>query len=820
MLWLAPLLLAAAQIPGAQAHSPHDIAAWVAVAPGETPAWTVTSLVRDEGWMLVRSPDRQNLETRFIAPGTEEITSATMLTESRLALGTTRMGLWLSEDVGDSYSVHPDIPSNASIAQVAPSPDILDDQQALCAGNQDETGMIWRSQDAGDTWLPVAQLDDLELADVKLSPGWSADERAFAVTRDGVVLGSDDSGESWEQRGSADEGAYQVAVGSGQRVWVAGANGLWRSDDDGVSFSLAGFEDLPVSLVLDLGDDLVLATLPDEAVWRSDDGGKSWTYQDEDLEGAASGYGNPGDNEHYFDLELAGDGSIYLAAWGGLARSTDDGLTWEHIETYLPEVIRGVAVTTDGAGVAAAVLGSNGSGVMLSALDLEKANTIGGPMPRPWTREVAASARWDKSGLVFATLSGGTARSADGGDSWGYVAEDEQGGAADIALSPDISLFPHVLGVGMVDGSGGWCFSWDTGTTWRCEPVVIEGGNSPCDAAIFSPAYVEDGMAWVGCGNLGQLLVSEDRGGSWHELGQVGLPLNEVAGAPWGELLLAGSSEGLYCAWQGEAPELCAFEGLAVWDVAISPGWEEDRTAYALVPGEGWYRSEDGAQSWQALSRPTDQLAIGLALSPAFATDQTLVVGTWAGAWQSADRGETWQQVHAVEQIDCIHPLWRYDESWEVVDEDNAVDQQYMFSATPGATAELRFRGVGLDLYLADYPPSGELEILLDGSSQGQAGPQPEGEPAWSVRQLDDSWHSLQLEAVQSPLAVDAARVWRLPWDELDWSDDIDSQPSARCGGCNAAAAGALWLPALLASMGRRRRPGRPRCQALRRSAP
>ena len=111
-----PLLLLAA----ASAHSPHDVSYWVTVPPEPTGIRYVASLFRPEGSLLVRSADLQNVETRYLAPQSQPIRSASFQSGSCLALGVEAGGLWVSSDDGDIHAQHPDIPSDATVSVVIP----------------------------------------------------------------------------------------------------------------------------------------------------------------------------------------------------------------------------------------------------------------------------------------------------------------------------------------------------------------------------------------------------------------------------------------------------------------------------------------------------------------------------------------------------------------------------------------------------------------------------------------------------------------------------------------------------------------------------
>jgi photosystem II stability/assembly factor-like uncharacterized protein len=78
--------------------------------------------------------------------------------------------------------------------------------------------------------------------------------------------------------------------------------------------------------------------------------------------------------------------------------------------------------------------------------------------------------------------------------------------------------------------------------------------------------------------------------------------------------------------------------------LAISPAYAEDQTLFAGVQS-GLFRSSNGGRSWREVDLPVGYTAVlSLALSPGFAQDGTLYAGTEDhGLLRSIDRGHSWQ---------------------------------------------------------------------------------------------------------------------------------------------------------------------------------
>lgn len=86
----------------------------------------------------------------------------------------------------------------------------------------------------------------------------------------------------------------------------------------------------------------------------------------------------------------------------------------------------------------------------------------------------------------------------------------------------------------------------------------------------------------------------------------------------------------------------------------LSPEFAVDSTMFVGSLGGGVYRSEDGGRSWaQASACPSDPFVIALAISPRFAKDGWLVaLGRRGGLFQTRDRGETWEPLASPEDCD------------------------------------------------------------------------------------------------------------------------------------------------------------------------
>jgi photosystem II stability/assembly factor-like uncharacterized protein len=77
-----------------------------------------------------------------------------------------------------------------------------------------------------------------------------------------------------------------------------------------------------------------------------------------------------------------------------------------------------------------------------------------------------------------------------------------------------------------------------------------------------------------------------------------------------------------------------------VWDVDINP--RDSQMIYAVVKGQGLYRSTDGGYRWEAVERAFETVE-GLAIDP---TDPSILYASiWDGILKSTDSGATWELI-------------------------------------------------------------------------------------------------------------------------------------------------------------------------------
>lgn len=359
---------------------------------------------------------------------------------------------------------------------------------------------------------------------------------------------------------------------------------------------------------------------------------------------------------------------------------------------------------------------------------------------------LAVSPTFADDGVVFSgewltsfrsTESGlGIIRSQDGGRNWHVAAS----GTEDVDYSSavhDFAFSPAFAGDQTVFAAtwGGLFKSPDGGDSWQWLEGAYYGPPGGYLAVAVAPDYASS--EHVLAGTWGNLLRSVDGGNSWAQV-------PDIAGASDVAFSPAYSSDGRAFAasngvFRSEDYGLTWHRALtpAVGTLAISPNFATDETIFA-AGADALYMSADAGTTWISDTLTADAPQIyTLAVSPAFASDQTLFAGTLAGLYWSDDGGVSWQSVSAYDGTAvislAISPAW----PTEPVLLAGTPGGVYRLLSSDPATGIVRQPTAGfVPLSTSPLAWSADANLLLTGTSNHGVYGSEDGARSWSPRGL------------------------------------------------------------------------------------
>lgn len=159
-------------------------------------------------------------------------------------------------------------------------------------------------------------------------------------------------------------------------------------------------------------------------------------------------------------------------------------------------------------------------------------------------------------------------------------------------------------------GDLGWMFGTDEGI-WKyvdgkCSIVAESLRPAPITAVAVSPDFPRHPVSL--CGAADGIAMSVDEGMTW-----VGTRLPQLS---------------------------------QISQIAVSPSFMLDRAAFAVTMQDGILTSSDYGASWaQSNLGLLDHETVAVAISPAFANDQTVIVSTVHGMFRSVNGGRAWREL-------------------------------------------------------------------------------------------------------------------------------------------------------------------------------
>lgn len=762
----------AALAPQAAAHSPHDVVTELALSPGFATDRTLFIAVTLTDNLLVgvsRDAGRsfRLVGTPLAAPDVRGFAFSPDFTRDGTAFAANpKSGVWRTQDGGLSWQPASAGLGSLAVQGVACSPDFATDRRVLAA----TTAGAWVSHDGGDTWSPAsAGLAESALRRVAIVRDGQGGLTAYAVGK--VLHRSTDLGQSWVPLGTFAQPVESLALSpqfaADARLAVSfGRQGLGvaLSSDAGDSFQFKndGLSDLFVEEVAIADDGTLFAVTDTAGCFRADSPAAPWTLQVQGFE-ALSDLTAVHHTEVVPAPDFARDGTLFVGAFEGLYRSTDRAESFRQLDVYSQRLNRRFVSAPGQPAESGLLLGNYGGGVFRYARELlpdgpPTGGAAGGTatgsvaagaalskppsgappaappsQPAPWTWESRAngiSAPWSSvlaaspgppGGRTLLYGYNGLVQSTDEGLDWTSANKPAAVQVVRAAgFSPDWARDRTAfLGSGMTG-----CYR----TQDACQSWQLVSGlpfTMATTAIRVSPGWVADGTVFFASRNFG-VWRSTDRGETWVACND-GLSSTKVKALEMspgfgsdGTLVAGLIDGGLFVSTDAGASWQAAVAGLPpgtshVESLALSPGFPGDGTLFAALQDHGVWRSSDGAATWQPCGGGLPGPPVELAVSPAFATDRTVLVGTFGGTMVSRDAGLTWEPLPGWVRVDDLHPSVAASGAWDTVASGANLAAAWSETSQPGDFTELEFEGRHVSWWGRSGPDGALAQFSLDG---------------------------------------------------------------------------------------------------------
>lgn len=517
----------------------------------------------------------------------------------------TEDGLSSSDDGGGSWS-EVAAADGAHVDAVALSPTYTEDRTLFLGTAEDG---VLRSVDGGQRFTDDSRgLTDGRVQDLEISPGFAADGEVLVSTWLDGVFRTVNRGDTWERvsdglstNGQADElerphftGLASAQTEPEATIFVAGFNGLFRSQDDAASWQELPTQDSTNIAALALSPNFAedgtvfVATYLNGAV-RSQDRGDTWTPIND---GLAFEYDYLRAEDYYTRLttiavspDFASDRMVWTGVRGYLFDSDDAGDEWNAStppvlvgETFPPDYLI-PAFSPDFTEDRTIFAGTDGGQFLRweAGQPPEKVSDVG-----PEILSVAVSPGLAEDGTIIAATKEGISRSTDEGETWEHI-EGTPKGLTSMSMS---SGFPDD-GTAFAGTANRLIVTRDGGDTWRDVQSDALGERPYVEAVVTAPDFHESGIVLVSLRGRG-LFRSTDGGETFSQAGTDLLADNVV---------------------------LASFYHSTSEPIVFSPDFAEDQTVFGMAQ-DTVYRSTDGGESWAALDIPRATHPVTAASAP------------------------------------------------------------------------------------------------------------------------------------------------------------------------------------------------------------
>jgi photosystem II stability/assembly factor-like uncharacterized protein len=711
-------------------------------------------------------------------------------------------GIFKSEDGGDSWFRINKGLNKTNLDTLAVSPEFYLDKIVLAGGT---TGGLFRSKNGGEYWTQVLS-DTIKVNAITFLYGPEG-PKVLLGDKAGNLHVSTNGGETWQVLASIPDAGAITCISippeaSRDSTWLLGTEkkGIFSTVDGGdtwnpLNINITDKHITSVAFSPDYTkDSTIFACTWYEAVYISSDKGKTWkkysTGITTDSQADEPRFRCP----HFSDIQISKsfqtDKTLFLAGFDGLFKSKNGGTKWIQLETLPAKEIIGLDIRS-----------VNENNNLIAIATAFGGNYIKGRQRRdswevcnrglrsnhPWG--IKFSPEFDSDTTMFSWLNRDLCSILKNvGDSWHQfpvqekkkklssifakvfnsgIGKNRQQRASyypwKLVISPDFQ-FDNTIYVGT--RYGGLVCSGDSGRTWSNVFSPESGWITSLD---MSPNFSNDKTLYASVRFEG-IYKTIDGGRKWRQVNK-GLDMTAIQShrTPYNLFLAVspdykfdrtvflGTTTGLYKTVNGgDSWErvVCPVLGeqCYVRAVAISPNYQEDKTALISIQGKGLFKSCDGCSTFveagSTLIKNNYCLNV-LMFSPTYATDNTICAGG-EELFCSKDGGNTWVLIpRPVRYEDYFSDYIQLQGKWEVARDANYSCSTLTRSDTVNSKIILPFVGTGVTWIGTNSANQGIGKVYVDNKFMGfvdQFAPSRDViVKSFSVDKLEKGAHTIQI---------------------------------------------------------------------------
>ncbi len=818
------------------AHSPHDPIKSIALSPAIKQDKTLFIIITDHilksedggySWKeLSNGLDHKNYLTSIAI-------SPAFVLDGILFISSLGDGIYKSNNGGMSWSKVNKGLNNLKVRSlyIIPSNNQHNIIMAAC-----DDGGLYRTINNGGCWEQVLA-NDINITSIDFYKVLS-NIKIIAGDIDGNIYFTTDYGNNWKKR-------YQIP-GSGiitvikklpdsfsSNTFLIGTEnrGILKIviDENSTELVTTNIKD---KHVIDIAispsyhnDSLMLATTRHEAVYQSRDHGNTWNIFKNGLTSDKQADSKMYKSSHFRDVKIANDYKnskiMFLGGFDGLFKSTDYGKTWFQLETLPLRLIKGFSVAENGLSVA---ITTYGGGAYKSSNSGDSWKPINNGLLKTRLSDIVFSPYYSDDKTLFSAHKKYLLKSTNGGKTWNrckiekdtwkdslnsfFIAIVQKLGLSKsiksiftskkikpyptiIALSPDFKN-DNILFFGT--RTNGIYQSNDGGLTSKRIWRNIE--HNTVTSIVISPIFSKDHTLFIAIRKFG-VFKSIDGGNSWfaannglffidqwkktldsHDIRIKDLKLVISPSFNSDNTVFAASSSGLYkttdggIRWKQVKSEAYGSDAYII-GIAISPNYSSDQTLLLSVKGKGLFESTNGGLSFYKISPEltnNNHSIEYIEFSPNYSYNNTIYAASDEEVFIKKNGSKYWDVIKRPVRYENNREVIHYNGNWKIKRCPNCSASSINHSSSYSDKATLNFIGTGVSWIGTTANDQGTAKVFIDKkyvSTVDQYSPQKKYmQNLYTINNLGKGYHTITIEIVKAK--NEKSKGYRIEIDAFD----------------------------------------------------